>query len=56
MVAEGVETDVQRRFLQSLQCDLLQGFLFSRALKPAALEAWLADYSAPPEQDLRGAA
>ena len=35
VVAEGVETDAQRRFLQALDCDVLQGFLFSKALPPA---------------------
>jgi len=40
VVAEGVETDAQRRFLQALDCDVLQGFLFARALLPVDLEAW----------------
>lgn len=41
VVAEGVETEGQRRFLTSQGCDLLQGFLFSPALPVAALEHWL---------------
>lgn len=45
VVAEGVETDSQRRFLQALECDVLQGFLFSKALPPAEFERWCAAYS-----------
>ena len=54
VVAEGVETDAQRRFLQALDCDVLQGFLFSRALPPDELKAWAQTYSPHPE--VRGAA
>ena len=32
VVAEGVETDEQRLFLQSKQCDIMQGYLVSRPL------------------------
>ncbi len=32
MVAEGVETEDQRAFLQSLECEYMQGYLFSRPL------------------------
>ncbi|MDP2802542.1 MAG: EAL domain-containing protein [Phreatobacter sp.] len=41
VVAEGVETEPQRRFLQGLNCQAMQGYLFSPALAPAALVAWL---------------
>ncbi|WP_439574178.1 EAL domain-containing protein [Phreatobacter sp.] len=48
VVAEGVETAAQRRFLEALRCDVLQGFLFSPALPAAALEDWLASRIALP--------
>ncbi|BAZ16981.1 diguanylate cyclase/phosphodiesterase [Calothrix sp. NIES-4071] len=35
VVAEGVETEEQRRLLQVLDCELMQGFLFSRAISAA---------------------
>jgi EAL domain-containing protein (putative c-di-GMP-specific phosphodiesterase class I) len=39
VVAEGVETDTQRSFLKALECDEMQGYLFS---KPVSGEASLA--------------
>jgi len=42
VVAEGVETDRQRRLLAGLGCEVLQGFLFSRPLPAEELEQWLA--------------
>lgn len=43
VVAEGVETEAQRAFLQAQGCDLLQGYLFARALPaPEALAFTLA--------------
>ena len=41
VVAEGVETEAQWRFLQGRGCDLCQGFLFSQALPAAQLTTWL---------------
>ena len=41
VVAEGVETDAQQKFLANIGCDILQGFLFSPPLPRAELEAWL---------------
>jgi diguanylate cyclase (GGDEF)-like protein/PAS domain S-box-containing protein len=38
VVAEGVEHEEQRQFLIREGCDLLQGYLFSRPLRPEALE------------------
>jgi predicted signal transduction protein with EAL and GGDEF domain len=48
IVAEGVETMRQLTFLKSLNCDVVQGFLFSRALDGAAFEAWSDDRGRPP--------
>lgn len=42
VVAEGVETEAQRHFLQTQhRCDLLQGHLFSPALPLDAFERWI---------------
>jgi len=41
VVAEGVETEGQHAFLQSLDCDMCQGYLFSRPLPLEALRQWL---------------
>ncbi|WUR16172.1 EAL domain-containing protein [[Empedobacter] haloabium] len=39
VVAEGVETEAQRAFLQALGCDLLQGYLLSAPVPAAQFEA-----------------
>lgn len=39
IVAEGVETDAQRQFLQTAGCDLFQGYLYAPALDVAAFES-----------------
>ncbi|MDP9329852.1 MAG: EAL domain-containing protein [Actinomycetota bacterium] len=41
-LAEGVETEEQRRFLLEQGCVVGQGFLFSRPIPPAELEEWVA--------------
>ena len=41
VVAEGVETDEQLRILRSLECDRVQGFLFSRPLPAEQVAAFL---------------
>lgn len=42
-VAEGVETTQQWHILKDMNCDQLQGFLFSRPLKAADFIRWLQD-------------
>ena len=39
VVAEGVETDEQKRLLQVLNCDEMQGFLFARPMPVSEFEA-----------------
>ena len=41
VVAEGVETEEQKQFLQSEKCDLLQGYYFSRPMPADELEKML---------------
>ena len=41
-VAEGVETEAQRRFLAEQQCPLLQGFLLGRPMPAREVEALMA--------------
>lgn len=40
-VAEGVETESQRRRLKRLQCDMIQGFYYSRPLPVGGFEKYL---------------
>jgi len=41
VVAEGVETDAQARFIESMRCEALQGFLVSRPLDGESMTRWL---------------
>ncbi|MDZ7770391.1 MAG: EAL domain-containing protein [Woeseiaceae bacterium] len=47
VVAEGVETGAQLEFLRQQGCRCVQGFLLSRPLPPAELEALLRDPAFP---------
>ena len=42
VVAEGVEDELSRDLLEGNDCDVIQGYLVSRALDPDRLDAWLA--------------
>jgi EAL domain-containing protein (putative c-di-GMP-specific phosphodiesterase class I) len=44
-LAEGVETEEQRRFLLKQGCVVGQGFFFSRPIPPEDLEEWVASSS-----------
>ncbi|MDE6202568.1 MAG: EAL domain-containing protein, partial [Lachnospiraceae bacterium] len=43
-VAEGVETKNQVEFLRNIGCDSIQGYFFSRPIKPAQLQQMLEKY------------
>jgi diguanylate cyclase (GGDEF)-like protein/PAS domain S-box-containing protein len=43
VVAEGVETKEQLQYLSALECDVVQGFLFSKALSAKAFEELLTE-------------
>ncbi len=45
VVAEGVETQEQLQYLSSLDCDVVQGFLFSKSLTVSAFEELLVEHS-----------
>ena len=39
-LAEGIETEEQRRFLRESGCRVGQGFLFARPMQAASIPAW----------------
>lgn len=41
IVTEGVEDAEQEKKLQSMGCDVMQGYLFGRPMPPDALQAWV---------------
>ena len=40
VVAEGIETDEQLEYLRSVDCDMIQGYIFSKPLAVAEFESW----------------
>jgi EAL domain-containing protein (putative c-di-GMP-specific phosphodiesterase class I) len=44
VVAEGVESSAAWHALAALGCDVIQGFVLTPALEPAALRVWLGEY------------
>jgi EAL domain-containing protein (putative c-di-GMP-specific phosphodiesterase class I) len=53
VVAEGVEIEVQRAFLERHGCDLYQGHLLSPPLSSTQMELYLRDRFAPPKATQR---
>ncbi len=51
VVAEGVETEEQRKLLRLLQCDRMQGYLFHRPVPKDAIEATLLKNASDPGTD-----
>ncbi len=51
VVAEGVETEQQLRMLQSLECDRVQGYLFSRPLAAKAMKDYLEQATQPAAEE-----
>jgi diguanylate cyclase (GGDEF)-like protein/PAS domain S-box-containing protein len=54
VVAEGVETEGQRKTLAELGCDVVQGFLYGPALPPIAFERWLIEHCAEQTRAMLG--
>lgn len=48
VIAEGVEDMGQARYLRSLQCDMMQGYLVSRPIPAAEMTTFLASFKLPP--------
>ena len=48
VVAEGVETAVQRDWLNAQGCDLVQGYLYGAPRKAEAQHEWITETSAQP--------
>jgi len=53
VVAEGVETEGQRRILQEFGCDQLQGYLFAKPMSSTALYLWAAFDDGPRNMKFR---
>jgi diguanylate cyclase (GGDEF)-like protein/PAS domain S-box-containing protein len=49
LVAEGVETEAQRRFLTALGCTVHQGYLYARPMDRGGVEDWICGRTSPGE-------
>jgi diguanylate cyclase (GGDEF)-like protein len=47
VVAEGIETEEQARYLQMIGCERAQGYFFARPMPAAQTEAWLVAHGNP---------
>jgi EAL domain-containing protein (putative c-di-GMP-specific phosphodiesterase class I) len=57
VIAEGVENEAQAAFLRNINCDEMQGYLFSRPVPAQGIEELLeARSQLTPETDTPGAA
>ncbi|MDO8605905.1 MAG: EAL domain-containing protein [Phaeospirillum sp.] len=56
VVAEGIETEGEERYLITAGCPIAQGYRYARPLPPDAFETWLAEYrdSPPPLVEAKG--
>jgi len=54
IVAEGVETMHQRNMLEDMQCDVIQGYLYSKPLTPNDARNFLADSFNQKDQSIAG--
>lgn len=48
VIAEGVETEAQAKFLQSIDCDESQGYLYAKPMLVNEFEAWLVAWKMKP--------
>ena len=44
LIAEGVETEMQAEFLKNLECDEVQGYLYSKPLNETDFQKWMDQY------------
>ena len=47
VIAEGIETEDDRRLVESHRCDGMQGYLFSKPMAPREVGPWLTKFRYP---------